>query len=92
MLKAYAAYDNEVGYCQGTNFIVAILLSNIPSKRYAFWTFVNIMNINKWRDLFIYNTPKLLRMIDILANSIKLHLPILYEHFEKEDVKKIFKF
>ena len=86
VLKAYAAYDSEVRYCQGTNFIVAILLSNIKSKRYTFWTFVNIMNKNKWRDLFTKNTPKLLRMIDLLENSIKKNLPILYVHFQKEDV------
>jgi hypothetical protein len=86
VLKAYASYDNEVRYCQGTNFIVAILLSNINSKRYTFWTFVNIMNKNKWRDLFTKNTPKLLRMIDILQNCIKKNLPRLYNHFVNEDV------
>jgi len=85
VLKAYASYDNEVRYCQGTNFIVAMLLANIPSKRYAFWTFVNIMNVNKWRDIFILNTPKLLRMLDILKKSIKIQLPLLYKHFVKED-------
>ena len=93
VLKAYAAYDNEVNYCQGTNYIVAILLANITSKRYAFWTFVNIMNQNNWRDLFTMNTPKLLRMLDILGNSIKKNLPRLYEHFESLDVcYNIYKF
>jgi hypothetical protein len=92
VLKAYSSYDNEVRYCQGTNFIVAILLSNINSKRYTFWTFVNIMNKNKWRDLFTKNTPKLLRMIDILQNSIKRNLPKLYIHFLSENVNNPFNF
>jgi len=85
VLKAYAAYDHEVRYCQGTNYITAIILANITSKRYAFWTFVNVMNNNKWRDLFTRNTPKLLRMIDILEGSIRKQLPLLYEHFVNQD-------
>ena len=86
VLKAYSVYDKDVGYCQGTNFIVGILNTNIPSKRYVFWTFVNIMNSNKWRELYISDTPKLLRMIDILVNLIKTRLPLLFDHFIKQDV------
>ena len=29
VLNAYAMYDHEVSYCQGMNFIVALLLNNL---------------------------------------------------------------
>lgn len=32
VLKAYANYDNEVGYVQGMNYIVGLLLFYIPDE------------------------------------------------------------
>lgn len=92
ILKAYAVYDSEVGYCQGTNYIVAVLLLNINSERACFWTFVQIMNDKNWRDLFINNTPKLVRMLEVLKNSVFKKIPDLYEYFEKIQVQLIINF
>ncbi len=74
---------------QGTNYIVAVLLSNINSQRYCFWTFVQLMNEKNWRFLYLNNTPKLLHMLEILVNRIKKNIPDLYDHFEKQDVSNI---
>jgi hypothetical protein len=70
ILKAYGIYDAEVSYTQGTNYIVGVILSNINSERACFWTFVQIMNEKKFRDIFKKNTPKLMRMLDILKDKI----------------------
>jgi hypothetical protein len=86
ILKAYAIYDSEVNYCQGTNYIVAVLLTNINSERATFWTFLQIMNDKKWRDIFTEGTPKLLRMLDILKDSINLKIPDLFEFFVEINV------
>jgi hypothetical protein len=86
ILKAYAIYDSEVGYCQGTNYIVAVLLNNINSERASFWAFVQIMNDKNWRDLYINNTPKLMRMLDVLKNMIMTKIPDLYNYFEESNV------
>ena len=83
VLKAYAVYDKEVGYCQGTNTIVASLLHCIKKEEFCFWTFCNLMQKNYWRDFFIANTPKLFRMIDILQTKIKQQLKELYAYFKK---------
>ena len=41
MLKAYANYDNEVGYVQGINFLVGLLLFYIPDDEEAvFWCLI----------------------------------------------------
>ena len=37
VLKAYANYDNEVGYVQGINYIVGLLLVYIQDEEKVFW-------------------------------------------------------
>ena len=86
ILKAYASYDNQVGYCQGMNFIVSILLSNIVSQTDTFWVFVNLMHDKNLRLYFVNNTPKLIKALEKLSYQIKLKLSDLYDHFEKENV------
>ena len=53
VLKAYANYDPEVGYCQGMGFIVGLLLMNISSEALVFWTFVQLMCDKDWRGIFM---------------------------------------
>lgn len=53
LLRAYATYDPEVGYCQGMGFIAGLLLMNIPSETLAFWTFVQVMAEKDWRGIFL---------------------------------------
>lgn len=43
VLRAYAAYDPEVGYCQGMNFITGLLLMFMPSEAHAFAGLVLLM-------------------------------------------------
>ncbi|KAF6265131.1 rab-GTPase-TBC domain-containing protein [Scenedesmus sp. NREL 46B-D3] len=42
VLHAYAAYDPEVGYCQGMNFVAGLLLMYLP-ERHAFGGLVVLM-------------------------------------------------
>lgn len=90
ILKAYAIYDSEVSYTQGTNYIVGVILSNINSERACFWTLVQIMNEKKFRDIFKINTPKLMRLLDILKEKIKEVIPELFEYFVKLDFVEYF--
>jgi hypothetical protein len=86
VLKAYSVYDSEVGYCQGTNFIVGVLLSCIKSERACFWTFFQIMNDKHWRDMCIPGLPKLLRILETLMLTVKNKIEDLYYHFAKTKV------
>lgn len=90
ILKAYALYDPQVGYSQGTNFIVMLILSNVKSSRSAFWIFIQLMHNKNWRNMFINNTPKLIKCLDKLANHIKIKINDLYKHFENENVNNLF--
>lgn len=37
ILVAYSMYNTEVGYCQGMNNLVAVLLMFLGKEEYAFW-------------------------------------------------------
>jgi hypothetical protein len=63
ILRAYANLDREIGYCQGMNFIAAMLLINIQDEEKAFWCLVSIMmpssggnlgltGLHNWRSCF----------------------------------------
>ncbi len=43
VLRAYAAYDQEVGYCQGMNFVAGLLLMYMPGEAHAFGALVMLM-------------------------------------------------
>jgi hypothetical protein len=43
VLRAYAAYDPDVGYCQGMNFLAALLLMYLPREEDAFGALVMLM-------------------------------------------------
>ena len=84
ILKAYCIIDKEIGYCQGTNSIVATLMVIIGNNdELVFWTFYQLMINFNWRDFFKNNTPKLFRMTDILKNKFKNKLKDLYDYFKQ---------
>ncbi|KAG8574449.1 hypothetical protein GDO81_009189 [Engystomops pustulosus] len=51
VMKAYSLIDREVGYCQGSAFIVGLLLMQMPEEE-AFCVFVRLMQEYRLRELF----------------------------------------
>lgn len=49
VLNAYAMYDRKTCYCQGMNFIVALLLNHLNNEEDAFYTFVYLMESHEWK-------------------------------------------
>jgi len=43
VLKAFANYDNEVGYVQGLNYVVAMMLYYINDEEQVFWCLMSLM-------------------------------------------------
>lgn len=81
VIKAYANYDIEVGYCQGSPFIVGALLLHVPEED-AFDLFVTMMREYKLRGLFrpsMADLPLRLFQFNQLFSQI---FPELYAHFE----------
>jgi hypothetical protein len=84
--KAYALYDEAVGYAQGMNFIAMPLLFNMPEEE-AFSLFVTLMNKYGLRDLFVQDMPGLhlhLYQFERLLEDLE---PALYCHLRRKEVK-----
>ncbi|WIA17783.1 hypothetical protein OEZ85_009296 [Tetradesmus obliquus] len=87
VLHAYAAYDPEVGYCQGMNFVAGLLLMYLP-ERHAFGGLVVLMQDRGLRryystDMSLLQTHlwQLGRLIPPRLNAhLESHgvLPLLY--------------
>ena len=52
VLQAYAAYDEEVNYCQGMNFLAALMLTWLPREAEAFGALVLVMKDRGLRELY----------------------------------------
>ncbi|KAF2745816.1 GTPase-activating protein GYP5 [Sporormia fimetaria CBS 119925] len=84
--KAYALYDEAVGYAQGMNFIAMPLLFNMPEEE-AFSLFVTLMNKYRLRDLFVADMAGLHRHLYQFERLLEDLEPALYCHLRRRDVK-----
>lgn len=83
--KAYALFDEGVGYPQGMNFIIMPMLFNMPEEE-AFCLLVRLMNKYKLRELFIQDMPGLhlhLYQFERLLEDVE---PALYCHLNRRGV------
>ena len=85
VLKAYTAYDPQVGYCQGMNFIASMLLRVIPDQEDAFWAFVFLMFERDWRTLFSDETKKVTYLLKDLDAYFKVNCKSVYRHVQKDE-------
>jgi len=53
IIKAYGNLDMELGYCQGYNYIVSLLLLYVEDEEMTYWCLFAIMNDLNWRKFFI---------------------------------------
>ncbi|OCT90321.1 EVI5-like protein isoform X1 [Xenopus laevis] len=80
VMKAYSLVDREVGYCQGSAFIVGLLLMQMPEEE-AFCVFVRLMQEYRLRELFKPSMAELGLCIYQLEYMLQDQLPELSQHF-----------
>jgi Rab-GTPase-TBC domain len=83
--RAYALFDDAVGYPQGMNFIIMPLLFTM-SEEEAFCLLVRLMNKYQLRDLFVHDMPGLhlhLYQFERLLEDLE---PALYCHLNRRGV------
>ncbi|KAL4932725.1 putative GTPase activating protein (Gyp5) [Aspergillus undulatus] len=85
LCKAYALYDEAVGYAQGMNFIVMPLLFNMDEAE-AFTLMVKLMNQYRLREMFIQDMPGLHRSLYIFERVLEDLEPALYCHLRRRGV------
>ncbi|KAK3683832.1 rab-GTPase-TBC domain-containing protein [Podospora appendiculata] len=83
--KAYALFDEGVGYAQGMNFLVMPLLFNMPEEE-AFCLLVRLMNQYHLRDLFIQDMPGLHKHLYQFERLLEDLEPALYCHLHRRGI------
>lgn len=83
VIKAYSLHDKEVGYCQGSPFIVGILLLQMPEEE-AFCVLVELMEHYRMREFFKPSMRELSLNLYVLSELIQEHVPELYTHFKAQ--------
>jgi hypothetical protein len=83
--KAYALYDEPVGYAQGMNFIAMPLLFNMPEEE-AFTLFVRLMSKYNLRSLFTAEMTGLHLHLYLFERLLEDYEPALYCHLHRRGV------
>jgi hypothetical protein len=83
--KAYALFDEGVGYAQGMNFLIMPILFNMPEEE-AFCLLVRLMNQYKLRDLFVENMPGLHMHLYQFERLLEDLEPALYCHLHRRGI------
>ncbi|XP_037545901.1 EVI5-like protein [Nematolebias whitei] len=83
VMKAYSLVDREVGYCQGSAFIVGLLLMQMPEEE-AFCVFVRLMQEYRLRELFKPSMAELGLCIYQFEYLLQEQLPELNVHFRSQ--------
>ncbi|XP_050179224.1 EVI5-like protein, partial [Myiozetetes cayanensis] len=83
LFQAYSLVDREVGYCQGSAFIVGLLLMQMPEEE-AFCVFVRLMQEYRLRELFKPSMAQLGLCIYQFEFLLQEQLPELNVHFRSQ--------
>ncbi|GAA5795789.1 hypothetical protein HPULCUR_001151 [Helicostylum pulchrum] len=79
VLRAFASYDEEVGYCQGMTNIAATILMYCEEEK-AFLILVHMFLRDGLHNLYIPGFPILMESFFIQERLLKRYMPKLYNH------------
>lgn len=79
VLNAYAHFDVEINYCQGLNFIVALLLKHLGNEEDSFYCLVHIMKVHGWRGCFSSDMQKLIDFINFMSCVLETTFPKVHQ-------------
>jgi Rab-GTPase-TBC domain len=81
ILIAYSNLNTEVGYCQGMNFIVGLLLLVSKNEEEVFWFFVCLMEFDGLNGFFKDGFPRLGLFVSAFDQLLDIEVPSLRQHF-----------
>lgn len=85
VLRAYACFNQTVGYCQGMNRLAAMALLVLPEEE-AFWCLVAIVQCIMPKDYYL--RPWLAQVdCHVLNDLLKSKLPELHKHLVNNDIQ-----
>jgi len=77
ILIAYARMNPAVGYCQGMNVLVAVILHHVREEEASFWLFVQLMKRYGLQENFLPGIPGVLSRCARLDDLMVVCLPRL---------------
>lgn len=89
VLRAYAAYDIQVGYCQGLTFLAGPLLLHMDDRS-AFCTMIQLMEDYELRSMFTADMAGLQLRMYQFESLFSEQFPELYNHFKTLNVSNIY--
>lgn len=98
ILHAYANLNPDVGYCQGMNFVAGLLMlvcqhedfrqtPRLEKEEETFWMFVCLMEDRRLSGFYKRRFPLLRRFLWAFDELVKVALPDLRDHFQRENVQ-----
>eukprot|EP00092_Neocalanus_flemingeri_P051367 GFUD01059729.1.p1 GENE.GFUD01059729.1~~GFUD01059729.1.p1 ORF type:complete len:197 (+),score=53.59 GFUD01059729.1:273-863(+) len=85
VMKAYSILHREVGYYQGSAFIVGLLLREMPEED-SFAVLVKIMEDYRMREMFKPSMAELGLCMYQLDTLVQEHIPDLHVHFQSQAI------
>ena len=85
ILRSYAFFDTEVGYCQGMGYIAGILRMYMDEES-AFWMLVSLMQNFNLRGMFLNGMEQTYRNFYIASSLLKYFEPSIWKKLDDCDV------
>lgn len=86
ILTAYAEFDQQIGYTQGMNFLVALLYSAVEDEVVAFGLMCKIMFELNWRDVYKDELLMLIQMTRKIQAWLKKDQCKISQHLDEAGV------
>lgn len=87
ILYAYSNLNKEVGYCQGMNFVVGLLLLvSCREEEEVFWMFTCLMEDRCLSGFYQEKFPLLHQYIHAMSQLMDREVPDLKDHFSSESL------
>eukprot|EP00002_Diphylleia_rotans_P026787 TRINITY_DN5359_c0_g1_i6.p1 TRINITY_DN5359_c0_g1~~TRINITY_DN5359_c0_g1_i6.p1 ORF type:complete len:372 (-),score=54.13 TRINITY_DN5359_c0_g1_i6:893-2008(-) len=86
LLRAYSVFDQGTGYCQGMNFVAAILLLTMTPEE-AFWTYVQLMKTFRLKELFQPGARAIRLLMYKFDRILEKNLPRLHQHLDSYNIE-----
>ncbi|XP_013790210.1 ecotropic viral integration site 5 ortholog-like isoform X1 [Limulus polyphemus] len=83
VMKAYSLHDREVGYCQGSAFIVGLLQLQMPEEE-AFAVLTRLMEDYRLREMYKPSMAELGLCMYQLESIVQEQIPELHIHFQSQ--------
>ncbi|XP_076343403.1 ecotropic viral integration site 5 ortholog-like isoform X2 [Tachypleus tridentatus] len=84
VMKAYSLHDREVGYCQGSAFIVGLLLLQMPEEE-TFAVLTRLMEDYRLREMYKPSMAELGLCMYQLESIVQELIPELHVHFQSQN-------